>query len=295
MLLMTASIFDVLKPIPGKRNIKYYNYFIFQYTLITTSTVVAQCNLMPEMFNEEKSIIDKSIDVFINALPERSKNITSEYKIYCIAAGIDPGEVVQENESRVFVSNYFEAESKKYGISNRELVIISLNSSAFLQYFFLFESSLMMMYKSHHGAINENEISAKDLIGKCLMKKLNRDNAEEVFFEELARRSKFFKNSTQLNSVWKILNFMRNRQVHHNGHYDSRAEKVFDAHIRKIHDAYANESDMSLSLVMFFDVFYSIKEQVKKYRYVTFNNNLENLMRNFSLFIMESLYLTEKL
>lgn len=111
MLLLTSSLFDTLEPSPD-RKVKYYSTFVSQYMAITTSTIVAQCNLMPEMFDEPKKVIDDHIDSFIGGIPERSEEITKTYKSYCKAMHINPGEVIQENESRLFVSDSFESKSK---------------------------------------------------------------------------------------------------------------------------------------------------------------------------------------
>lgn len=58
MLLLTSALFDTLKPLPG-RNVRYYSSFVSQHMMVTTSTIVAQCNLMPEMFGESKKVIDE--------------------------------------------------------------------------------------------------------------------------------------------------------------------------------------------------------------------------------------------
>ncbi|MYM26274.1 hypothetical protein GTP46_26950 [Duganella sp. FT135W] len=295
MLLLTSSLFDVLKPIPGKK-IKYYDLFISQYTLVTTSTVVAQCNLMPEMFGETTEVLDSHVDRFIAGIPDQSKEIRETYGIYSRAAGVNPGIVAQESEARVFISSEFEAESKKYGMSNRELVISSLNASAFLQYFFLFENSLVKMYQSKYQPREESQakLSAKDVIAKCLKGKVMHDDVEELFFKNLKKRSKFFENFSQLESVWKLLNFIRNRQVHYGGKYEGRAPAAFEGHVERICESYRDAADMTLSVVLLLNVLEPLQEQVRKHGYMVFNDSLENLMRNYSLFVMESLYLTEK-
>jgi hypothetical protein len=261
---------------------------------ITTSTIVAQCNLMPKMFGEHEDVINEHIDGFIGEMPARSKEITQHYKSYCRAAHIDPGHVIQEAEPRVFVSETFELKSKAYGISNRELVIRTLNSSAFLEYFFLFESTITKLYRDRYQPVSERLLlGGKDVISKCLMTKLKRDRTEKEFFDDLKIRSQFFSNATQLASVWRLLNFIRNQQVHSGGIYHGRASKVFGAYVDNICKAYNGHGEMTLAVSLLLNVLEPIQEQIEKHRHIVFNDSLENLMRNFSLFVMESLYLTE--
>jgi hypothetical protein len=295
MLLLTSALFDTLKPLPG-RNVKYYSSFVSQHMMVTTSTVVAQCNLMPEMFGESKQVIDEHVDGFIGELPESSEAITKNYKAYCKAMHIDPGKVIQENEPRFFASDSFEAKSKAYGISNRELVIRTLNASAFLEYFFLFESTITNIYRRKYQSANERHLmlGGKDVISKCLMGKLKRDGTEAAFFSDLQTRSQFFTNSSQLDSVWRLLNFIRNQQVHSAGIYSGRTKKAFGIYIDKICSDCDNQDEMTIPVNLLLDVLEPIQEHIERHGYILFKDSLENLMRNFSLFVMESLYLTEK-
>lgn len=236
------------------------------------------------------------IDDFIGDLPGSSEGITKAYKPYCKAMHIDPGEVIQENEPRIFASDSFEAKSKAYEISNRELVIRTLNASAFLEYFFLFESTITNIYKRKYQPPSERNFmpGGKDVISKCLMGKLKRDGTEAAFFSDLQARSQFFTNSSQLASVWRLLNFIRNQQVHRAGIYSGREKKAFGNYIDSICHAYDNHDEMTIPVNLLLDVLEPIQEHIERHGYILFKDSLENLVRNFSLFVMESLYLTEK-
>jgi len=295
MILLTSALFDTLKP-SSDRKVKYYSAFVLQHMAITTSTIVSQANLMPQMFGESKEVIDKHIDGFIGDMPERSKEITRNYKAYCRAAQIDPGKLVQESESRIFISESFAAKSKACGISNREMVIRTLNSSAFLEYFFLFESTVTKLYRDRYQPASERQLmlGGKDVISKCLMAKLKRDGTEKAFFDDLKARSQFFINLTQLASVWRLLNFIRNQQVHSGGIYPKPAKKAFGKYIDSICKAYNGYDDMVLAVTLLLNVLEPVQEQIERDGRIAFNDSLENLMRNFSLFVMESLCLTEK-
>lgn len=295
MLLLTSALFDTLKPSPDKK-VKYYSAFVSQHMMTTTSTIVAQCNLMPEMFGETSQVIDDHIDDFIDRMPASSERITKSYKTYCKGMHIDPGDIIQESEARIFVSDSFKSKSKACGISNRELVIRALNSSAFLEYFFLFESTITKIYRDSYQPVSERHLvlGGKDVISKCLMEKLKRDGTESLFFDDLKARSKFFINSSQLVSVWRLLNFIRNQQVHSGGIYYGRAKKAFGMYIENICKAYDDSKEMTLAVSLLLDVLEPIQKHIEKRGQIVFNDLLENLMRNYSLFIMESLYLTEK-
>jgi len=294
MLLLTSALFDTLKPSP-ECSVKYYRTFISQHMAITTSTIVAQCNLMPEMFGEPKKAIDDHIDNFIGQIPERSESIREEYKFHCMAGHIDPGSLIQENEPRIFISDSFKSKAKEYKISSRELVIRTLNASAFLEYFFLFESTITKIYKDRYQQSSERGLmlGGKDVISKCLMGKLKNDKTEVKFFTDLKIRSKFFTNSAQLESVWRLLNFIRNQQVHSGGVYDNRSKKMFGIYIDNICKSYTDHDEMVLTINLFLNTLEPIKENIEKNGYIIFNDSLENLVRNFSLFVMESLYVTE--
>ncbi len=271
MLLLTSALFDTLKPLPG-RNVKYYSSFVSQHMMITTSTAVAQCNLMPEMFGESKKIIDEHIDRFIGVLPESSEGITKAYKPLCKSMHIDPGEITQENEPRIFASDAFEAKSKAYGISNRELVIRTLNASAFLEYFFLFESTITNIYRRKYQSASERHLmlGGKDVISKCLMGKLKRDGNEAAFFSDLQTRSQFFTNPSQLASVWRLLNLIRNQQVHSAGIYSGRAKKDFGKYIDRICHAYKNQDEMTIPVNLLLQVLEPVQEHIERHGYILF-------------------------
>lgn len=137
-------------------------------------------------------------------------------------------------------------------------------------------------------------LGGKDVISKCLMEKLKFDRTEKVFFDDLKVRSQFFINSSQLVSMWRLLNFIRNQQTHSGGVYSGSAKKAFNKYIENICKAYDDHDEMTIAVNLLLDDLEPIQEQIKRHGYIIFNNALENLIRNFSLFVMESLYLTEK-
>ena len=98
---------------------------------------------------------------------------------------MNPGDIVQENEKRTFVSDLFIQDAKKYKISNREMIIKSLNTSTFLNYFFLLEDSLKCI--SDYDYLKGSEV-----ISKALKAILVREKILDKFNSELYKRSKFF-------------------------------------------------------------------------------------------------------
>ncbi|WP_155488835.1 hypothetical protein, partial [Vibrio harveyi] len=119
---------------------------------------------MPEMFEETEQQLDSHIDSFIDNIPNLADDVQSEYKMMCLGVMLDPGKVIQENEPRSFVNDSFYDLARRKGISSRELVIKTLNSYAFLNYFSLIEDSLRNAYLSGDTKISEGNLSGKKAI-----------------------------------------------------------------------------------------------------------------------------------
>jgi hypothetical protein len=289
MNLITANHCDFLTPQQGR--VPFYDKFISQYTSIVTATLVSQCNLMPEMFNESESVLDKHIDVFIKDIPENALKQREMYRALLMGAMLDAGNVSQENEDRTFVSDSFIQQANSAGISARNLVIRTLNAYAFLNYFFLLEETLRDVYLEVIDDESKN-LGGIKTISYCLKRKLKHSEKMDEFAIELSKRSKFFKDFRSLAAMWEFLNFIRNRQAHYNSMYDedakNRLSTLLDTFIQK------NSSD---DLLMANNIFAmridKVIENVNESGQLLFNDTLENLIRNTSVTIMESLYLIE--
>ncbi|WP_199454794.1 hypothetical protein [Vibrio owensii] len=289
MNLITANHCDFLTPTTGV--VPYYDKFISQYTCIVTATLVSQCNLMPEMFDEHESVLDAHIDNFIKNIPESALRERKLYRARLLGAMLDAGDIVQEKENRTFFSENFILQAESTGISSRCLVIKTLNSYAYLNYFFLLEETLRDAYLEVIDD-DSNNLGGIRAISYCLQRKLRHSNQLQQFEIELRKRSKFFKNFNSLSALWELLNFIRNRQAHYNSMYDTRAQDrlstMLEAFLQK------NSSDELLTAnVMFNSEFEKIIEDVNESGQLVFNDTLENLIRNTSVSIMESLYVIE--
>ncbi|AFH91923.1 hypothetical protein [Providencia stuartii] len=290
MILLTSTFSDYLTP-DNEVDTPYYNKFIKQFSKMTVSCMVSQCNLMPEMFQEDKNILDKHIDTFIKDMPEAAEHIRKNYKMYCLAASVSPGEIQQEKEKRTFSSDYFRKEAEENKISCRELVIRTMNASAFLNYFFLLEESIKNIYLDINSS-NEY-LTAKNTIKKCLKGKIKHEDIVDEFNNELYKRSKFFLTFESLIELWKLLNLIRNRYVHNNNIYDDSAKSQFTKLVENIIKEL--EGDELLPTVNYFiDAMETFENQLKNSDSIIFNDTLENIIRNTSIFIMESLYICEK-
>ncbi len=290
MILLTSTFSDYLTP-DNEVDIPYYNKFIKQFSKMTVSCIVSQCNLMPEMFQEDKNVLNKHIDTFIKDIPKAAEDIRRDYKNYCLAAGIFPGEIQQEKEKRTFSSDYFRKEAEENKISCRELIIRTMNANSFLNYFFLLEESIKNIYLDINSS--NGFFSAKDTIKKCLKSKIEHEDIVDEFNNELYKRSKFFLTFESLIELWKLLNLIRNRYVHYNNIYDGSAKSQFT----KLVDGILKElegDDLLLTANYFIDAMKIFEEQLKSSDSIIFNDTLENIIRNTSIFIMESLYICEK-
>lgn len=286
MLLLTSFLVDILSP--EDYNVSFYDKFLAQYTRITVSAIVSQSVLHYETYVDiDPEILDKNVDDIINNIPEASKIRREAYRVYCFGAMMNPGYIVQENEKRTFVSDLFIQDVKKYNISNREMIIKSLNTSTFLNYFFLLEDSLK--YISGYDYLKGSEV-----ISKALKTILAKEKILDEFNSELYKRSKFFISYNSLEKTWSLMNFIRNRIIHYNGYYDEKAKKTFNKYFDEILKVYRNVDYMNISIVLFINVFEKYINQLQKSDYLIIDNAMENIIRNINIFIMESLYICKK-
>lgn len=291
MLLITSNTHSILKPI---KEFKYYKQFVEQYTLVSVSQLVAQCNLLPETFEGMKEEnLDSDIDQMIKEISSSAKNDMKRYKALSMGMMFDPGEIVQEREERILFSEFFQKKSIQHNISNRELVIRSLNASAFLNYFMLLESSIREMYLDLLKP-KDDFIKGSLLVKKYLKEILESQDIKDSFEKELSKRSKFFKDYTTLENLWDVISYIRNCQMHSNGYFDeksiSKLKEKNDIFLKSYEEKiYENES---LTRLRILDFMGEIVEQIERDKYIIFNNSLENMIRNISIFIMESLYIS---
>jgi len=288
MTLLQSCLIDVLKP---KKDIfPYYELFLSRYSLITVTAIVSQCSLMPDTYEGmTKADMDGDIDGIIEGLPARSEEKRNAYRSFCLAAHINPGELVQENEKRTFASELFTEDAKKYSLSNREMILRGLNSSTFLNYFFLIEDSLKNIYIDLANP-RSKFIKGSETIEVCLEQIISKAEINQQFEKELYARSKIFFDMESLKLMWSLLNLIRNQIAHTNGFYDDKAKRSFIRRVESLAGHYSGNDDCLLSINMILDVFVKYKEQIKETEYLVVDDSLENIIRNISIFIMESLY-----
>ena len=296
MLLLTSFLVDILLPEQDdNQSTKFYNNFLSQYTSITVTALVSQSVFLHDTYvDTSKEDLDKNIDNIINSIPDGAEYKRKIYKTLCMGAHINPGKTLQEEEKRSFISDLFIQDSKKYNMSNREMIIKGLNTSAFLNYFFLLEDSLKNIYIEVNMISDDNfQLKGSEVISKALKHILEKKSIQNDFFLELKKRSKFFINYQSLNRTWKLLNFIRNRLIHDNGYYDEKAKNLFKIYYEDILKIYTNESE-SLTISLFIDKIDKYQQQIDENNYLIVDDVLENIIRNFSVFIMESLYICTK-
>ncbi|MBD7979011.1 hypothetical protein [Serpens gallinarum] len=288
MTLLQSCLIDVLKPEEGI--FPYYESFLSRYSLITVTAIVSQCSLLPGTYEGmTKEHMDGDIDGMIQGLPAGSEKKRKAYRAFCLGAHIAPGESVQENENRTFASELFTQDAKKYSLSNREMILRGLNSSAFINYFFLIEDSLKNFYIDLVNPRNKF-IKGSETIEVCLGKSISEADIVQEFEKELYARSKIFFDIRSLEIMWNLLNLIRNQMAHTNGFYDDKAKRSLNRRIESLAQHYSGNDDCLLSINMILDVFENHEAQVKKTGYLVIDDSLENIIRNISIFIMESLY-----
>lgn len=293
MLPLTSFLCDVL---PARSNDPYYyRNFLANYTLITIPAIFSQGVLTPGPYEGcSRDEIDTDVNEFIQKLPERSEYRRKMFRTYAQGAMIDPGEMVQDNESRTFVSSFFEERSKEVGLSNRELILSALNASAYLSYFSLFEETLSRLHWSALGRpASGSKISAAEAVSTQLKEILETKKITDIFAEKLAKRSKFFANFDTLSKTWSLLNLIRNRLVHHGNYYTVAYGKKLDDTLGAIFETF-QDGEYILERNLFLDTLGPLVEEAQETHRLTFCDALENCMRNLTLFVMESLVLSER-
>jgi len=288
MTLLQSCLIDVLKPDAGV--FSYYELFLSRYSLITVTAIVSQCSLTPETYEGmTKEDMDSDIDKMIEGLPISLEKKRDMYRVFCLAAHIDPGVSVQEKENRTFTSELFTEDAKKYSLSNREMILRGLNSSSFLNYFFLLEDSLKKIYIDLINPRNKF-IKGSEIIDVCLEKIILETDIKEPFENELYARSKFFFDMESLKLLWRLLNLIRNKIAHTNGFYDDKAKRLFNRKLESLAKHFNDNDGCLLSISMISNVFEKYEVQIKETEYLIVDDSLENIIRNISIFIMESLY-----
>lgn len=289
MILLQSGFVDVLKPEKGV--FSYYELFLFQYSLITVTAIMSQGNFDSENFeNINEEDFDKNIDELIKGISLGAVKKRQSYSFLCLSMGIDPGETVQENEERIFTTDFFTESAKKYSLSNREMILRGLNLSAFLNYFFLLEDSLKNIYIDLIKPTNKF-IKGSEVIDVCLRRIISMSDVYNCFEKELHKRSKVIPDIKSLSILWSILNLIRNQITHANGFYDKKAKKSFQKRSNDFLKHLRENSDCVLSLSEISDSFLRYENQINSTGFLIIDDEIENMIRNISVFVMESLYI----
>lgn len=292
MTLLGSFLIDILRP--EKNVFPHYDSFLSRYTLITVTALVSQCSLIPETYEGmTKSRMDSDIDEMIARLPESSQNKRDMYPILCLGAGIDPGKSVQETEERTFVSELFTEDAQIYSLSNREMILKGLNLSSFLNYFFLIEDSLKNIYIDSCEP-RKDFIKGSETINVCLKGIISKMDVKDLFLGDLYSRSKFFFDFESLNHLWSLINLIRNQIAHSNGFYDKKAKITFNKKLKSLARHFHGKDELILSINMILNVFQKHQTQIQETGYLIVDDSLENIIRNISIFIMESLYICKR-
>lgn len=293
MTLLQSCLIDVLKPVEGV--FPCYEMFLSRYSLITVTAIVSQCSLDPDTYEGiTKADMDKDVDGMINGLPIGSEKKREMFRALSLGMHIDQGELVQENEKRIFASDLFTENAKKYSLSNREMVLRGLNLSAFLNYFFLLEDSLKYIYIDLVKP-KDKSIKGSEIIEICLEKVVFEAGFYDSFKKELHTRSKLFFDMESLKLLWSLLNLIRNQIAHANGYYDEKAKRSFHRRWEAFAKHFGDNDGCVLSINMIANIFEKYEEQINSTNYLIVDDSLENIIRNTSVFIMESLYVCNQL
>jgi hypothetical protein len=290
MILLLSNQNSLLTPTV---DCKYYTFFFRQYTLISVSNLVSQCYLIPPNNRVDKVCFDNEIQNFIESIPEETKDETQLFKMLSIGMNLDQGTLIQESEKRSFLSDIFYDEARKQEISSRELVVRELNASAFLNYFTLLESSIKRMYFDIFVEDVNKQLNGGIIIEASLNKILKHKKIKCKFEKQLALRSRFFLNFKVLVATWGIINKIRIRKIHYNCYFDDEDIFFLKNKLEDIAALYAEggEKNCSFTFLSFCEKIEETIVQIETDRYILFNDAIENIIRNTSIYVMETLYL----
>lgn len=292
MLPLTSFFCDVLPYQKGDP--KYYQAFLSQYTLMTVPIIISQGSLTPGIGENARADLDEDVDQGIKAIFEQSPKRRKLFEALTLRDLNNVPPMIQTKENRTFVNHLFYEKAKKYQLTNREMILGTLNAFAFTSYFALLEDTLQRIhFETFDRQQPAEQITGKNLISVCLKKTLERKNCLKKFSAQLALRSEFYASFDVLIKMWDLLNFIRNKLVHFGGRitqraYDQMREIIYSifSELMKMDAAdHANAFTSSLR---------EVEVNIKETGLLQFNNALENMMRNTCTSIIESILFCDR-
>jgi len=290
MLALTSLFCDVLPSEPSDPS--YYARYVRQYALLTLPTVLTQA-MLTAVRSEEEKILDDEVSHFVASFDENARAKRNAFDLYRDAAGMNSERIVQDEEGRSSISQFFVDQSEVMKISNRELVMSSLRASAFLNYYFLLEDTLKSLY--YDTCTPDDSAKGKSgsvVISVFLKDILSSKRAVRFFDGELLKRSQFFTRFGLLTKMWSLMTIIRNVLVHDGGQCDdeeiARISLCVDELVSML------DKDQLVTSVLIGNVFASMLTETRKTGRLMFGDDLENCIRNLGLFVMESLILAER-
>lgn len=291
MLPLTSLFCDVL---PAKSDDpEYYKSFLTQYTLITVPAIYSQAIITPESA-AERVLLNDQVDNFITELPKASLTRRRNFPYLTGRALMPSSAMIQDQESRTFVSAIFIEKAIEHKITNLQMILSAQNASAFLNYFGLLEDTINRIHVEKCGEYQgEKKILGSGTIYLYLNEILNKEKIKGQFVSELAKRSEFFLNFKVLESTWSLLSLIRNTVMHEGGNFSKEKQKAFRGKVENIIKSLSKHNVPEMS-VEFLHHFESVENEIKSTGRIRFNDALENCIRNTCIWVMESLLLSER-
>lgn len=292
MLPLTSFFYDVLSTKKGDP--KYYQIFLSQYTLMTIPIIISQGSLTPGNGPDAKAELEEGVDMAITEILDQSSTRRKTFEVFTLRALSQLPPMIQSLEDRTFFNHLFYEKTQQYQLSNREMILGTLNSFAFTSYFALLEDTLQKIHFETFGKqTSDEQITGRLLISSCLKKILKQKKCTDTFLTQLALRSEFYANFDVLCKTWNLLNFLRNKLAHFGGRITPKALETMQGMIYDIFEALAKEGATDHAHAFAYSL-HELEENIKKTGLLQFNNTLENIMRNTCSSIVESILICDR-
>lgn len=292
MLPLTSFFYDVLSTKKGDP--KYYQIFLSQYTLMTIPIIISQGSLTPGNGPDAKAELEEDVDMAITEIFDQSSTRRKTFEVFTLRALSQLPPMIQSGEDRTFLNHLFYEKTQQYQLTNREMILGTLNSFAFTSYFALLEDTLQKIhYETFRKQTPDDQITGRLLISSCLKKILEHKKCMDTFLTQLALRSEFYANFDVLCKTWNLLNFLRNKLAHFGGRITPKALETMQGMIYDIFEALTKEDATDHAHAFAYSL-HELEENIKKTGLLQFNNTLENIMRNTCISIVESILICDR-
>lgn len=264
--------------LPNGKHVQYYESFVLQYSLIVSSNLIIY------------ELINQSTEDQIFSLFEKYHGQMNDYdyKRRNLLSMMIESNAPQHQECRGLLLDKFFLSMSIDKKKPKEILLSFVNAKEFLLLYAVFEGVLKSEFEKTGVLKNGTFLREKD-IPLLLIKKLNKNKNDGLFLGHLTKRSPLSTHE-ELAVFWDFFTHFRHLYAHSGGYvtikwleqYKSKREKLINT---------VNNFDCAISGSLLTKSIENIEAFENKMFYI--EDGFSNIFRNFIIYIMESLYLTE--